>query len=78
GVSDEEASVLGLPFERTQDGIRMTVQSTAEVTAMIIKHPALFFDFELTKGKMDDIFLAVTGKRLTHGEQDESKEREKK
>ena len=34
---------------------------------MIIKHPGLFRDFEITKGKMDDVFLAVTGKKLTGG-----------
>ena len=34
---------------------------------MILQNPELFRDYELTKGKMDDVFLAVTGKKLTGG-----------
>ena len=33
-----------------------------------LTHPALFRDYEITKGKMDDVFLAVTGRALTGGE----------
>ena len=32
-----------------------------------MKHPELFSDYEITKGKMDDVFLAVTGKKLIGG-----------
>jgi multidrug/hemolysin transport system ATP-binding protein len=28
-----------------------------------VANPSLFRDYEITKGKMDDVFLAVTGKR---------------
>jgi hypothetical protein len=31
---------------------------------MIQQYPALFEDFEVVKGKMDDVFLAATGKEL--------------
>ena len=31
-------------------------------------NPSLFRDYEITKGKMDDVFLAVTGKKLEGGE----------
>ena len=34
---------------------------------LIRREPALFRDFELTKGRMDDVFLAVTGKKLAGG-----------
>ena len=40
----------------------MSVKDTAEARDLIIKNPALFTDFEITKGKMDDVFLSVTGK----------------
>ena len=33
-----------------------------------MNHPELFKDYEITKGKMDDVFLAVTGKRLEGGD----------
>ena len=35
---------------------------------LIIKYPSIFVDYEVTKGKMDDVFLAVTGKKLSGGE----------
>ena len=41
----------------------------AEAAELIRKHPSLFTDFEITKGKMDDVFLSVTGKKLS-GEAD--------
>ena len=33
-----------------------------------MKNPEIFVDYEITKGKMDDVFLAVTGKSLHGGE----------
>ena len=45
--------------------LKIAVPNTAAATEMIIKNPNLFKDYEITKGKMDDVFLAVTGKKLT-------------
>ena len=42
-------------------------EGLAAAAELIKKHPSLFSDFEVTKGKMDDIFLAVTGKKLEGG-----------
>ncbi|MBR2870834.1 MAG: ABC transporter ATP-binding protein [Clostridia bacterium] len=64
-ASEEDAQKLGLPYEKTRDGIKLSVKNTAEATELITKHPKLFVDYEITKGKMDDVFLAVTGKNLT-------------
>ena len=36
---------------------------------MILQKPELFNDFELVKGRMDDVFLNVTGNELPGGEQ---------
>ena len=47
----------------------MAVKNTEEARDLIVKHPDLFTDFEITKGKMDDVFLAVTGKKLEGGAQ---------
>ena len=58
---------LGFPYEKIRDAFRISVKNTAEARDMIIKHPAVFSDFEITKGKMDDVFLAVTGKKLAGG-----------
>lgn len=65
GEGSFAAEALGLPFERIRDAVRLSVPNTAAATALIIKHPELFNDFEITKGKMDDVFLAVTGKKLS-------------
>ena len=67
GIGEDEVKQLGAPYEPLREAWRVTVPDTAAATEMIIKHPGLFRDFELTKGKMDDVFLAVTGKKLTGG-----------
>lgn len=58
---------LGFPYEKNRDAFRISVKDTAEARDLIIKHPEAFSDFEITKGKMDDVFLAVTGKKLAGG-----------
>ena len=68
GISKEQAQSLGKPCEQLRDSYRIAVADTAEATSLIMAHPQLFCDYEITKGKMDDIFLAVTGKKLTGGE----------
>ena len=67
-TSEELIRPLGLPYEAIRDAFRISVPNTHEATNMILKHPDLFVDYEITKGKMDDVFLAVTGKKLTGGE----------
>ena len=42
----------------------MSVPNTKEATELIIKNPDIFVDYEITKGKMDDVFLGATGKKL--------------
>ena len=46
------------------NGIRIEVKNTEEAKKLIIQYPDFFTDFEITKGKMDDVFLSVTGKKL--------------
>ena len=41
--------------------------SADEARAILARHPRLCRDFEFVKGNMDDVFLAVTGKRLEGG-----------
>ena len=68
GLTDAQINELDMPHESLRDAIRVAVPDTAAATALIIKHPDLFRDYEITKGKMDDVFLAVTGKALTGGD----------
>ena len=67
GVSEEEIQKLEAPYEVIRDAFRVSVSNTAAATELILKFPGIFRDFEITKGKMDDVFLAVTGKKLTGG-----------
>ncbi len=69
GLDEGEILALGQDHEAVPGGIRIAVKNTAQATALIVSHPQLFRDYEITKGKMDDVFLAVTGKRLTGGAQ---------
>ena len=68
GKSEDEIRELGLEYEKTKDAFRLSVPTTGDAVKLIGSHPTLFSDFEITKGKMDDVFLSVTGKRLTGGE----------
>lgn len=67
GVDEAALRPLGLPCETLRDAVRVAVPDTAAATKLILEHPELFTDYEITKGKMDDVFLAVTGKKLTGG-----------
>lgn len=68
-VDEGKIKALGLPYENIRDAVRIAVKNTEEARDLIVKHPDLFTDFEITKGKMDDVFLAVTGKKLEGGAQ---------
>ena len=69
GVNEEDIKSLGCEYEALRDGYRLFVKNTALATKLITEHPLLFNDYEITKGKMDDVFLAVTGKKLTGGDE---------
>lgn len=70
-VEEEQIKKLGFNYEKVRDAFRLSVPSTADATALIVKNPKLFVDYEITKGKMDDVFLTVTGKNLVGGEENE-------
>ena len=69
GVSEEDVRSLGVEYEKISGAYRLSVPNTAAATALITKQPHLFFDYEITKGRMDDVFLAVTGKKLVGGDE---------
>lgn len=69
GASEESVKSLGIPYEPIRDAYRLSVSSTRAATELILKNPSVFEDYEITKGKMDDIFLAVTGRKLSEEEQ---------
>lgn len=67
GVEEDTVRSLGAPYEPVGDAYRLSVPNTAAATELILRHPDIFRDYEITKGKMDDVFLSVTGKKLAGG-----------
>ena len=67
GVQEEDVKKLGLKYEKIKDAYRISVKDTQEAKELIVSNGDLFNDFEITKGKMDDVFLSVTGKKLVGG-----------
>lgn len=68
GAKEDEVKRLGVRYEAIRNAYRLSVPDTRAATELIVHNPEVFTDYEITKGKMDDIFLAVTGKKLGGGE----------
>ena len=68
GVTEDEIKALKTEYKAIRDGYRIQVKNTLEATKMIVKHQEIFRDYEVVKGGMDDVFLAVTGKILGGGQ----------
>ena len=68
GISEDKVKTLGVPYVTLRNACRISVPDTAAATELIVAHPGVFTDYEITKGRMDDVFLAVTGKKLTGDE----------
>ena len=64
GIDEEKCKLLGAPYEKIRDAYKFFLPDTKAATELILKYPDLFSDYEITKGKMDDVFLSVTGKTL--------------
>lgn len=53
-----------LQYQIEHNYFKIAVKDSKEALQIIIPNEALFEDFEIVKGKMDDVFLNVTGKKL--------------
>lgn len=63
GVDEKDVTKLSKTCEAVAGGYRIAVKNTEEARDLITAYPDIFKDFEVEKGKMDDVFLAVTGRR---------------
>lgn len=61
---EETVKNLGYEYVKVADGFRVNVGSTEKVKEILINNKDIR-DFEVIKGKMDDVFLSATGKTLT-------------
>lgn len=64
GVTEEEIKTLGRDYKKIRDGYQLKIKNTLEATKLIVEHQNVFRDYEVVKGGMDDVFLAVTGRTL--------------
>ena len=67
GVTEAQIKSLHYNYKKVRDGYQIKVDNTSEATKLIVEHQELFQDYEVVKGGMDDVFLAVTGKTLGGG-----------
>lgn len=63
-VSEEQVKKLELKYKIINDGYQIEIPNTEKATELIVKHPEIFVDYEIIKGKMDDVFINVTGKKI--------------
>ena len=68
-VKEEDIKSLGHPYIYNKDHYTIRINHPGVVKEMILQKPEMFNDFELVKGKMDDVLLNVTGNKLPGGEQ---------
>lgn len=66
-IDEKDAEKISSDFVKVSGGYRFTIKDTSVATELISKNPDLFVDYEVVKGKMDDVFLNVTGKKLVEG-----------
>ena len=69
-IDEEQVKQLNKPYSAINNGFKVTVASTLKATKLITEFPNLFCDYEIIKGKMDDVFLNATGKKLDGGKND--------
>ena len=60
-VQEDKVKNLNLPYTKIKDGFKIEVKSLEDATNLISKNKEIFKDYEVIKGKMDDVFLNATG-----------------
>ena len=55
---------MNLPYTKIRDGYKLEIDNTSYATELIINNKDIFKDYEIIKGKMDDVFLNATGNNL--------------
>ncbi len=69
GISEEQVKLISDKYDAILGGYRIEISNSSMATNMILAHPELFSDYEIIKGKMDDVFLNVTGVKLEGGDE---------
>ena len=67
GVDEKQVKKIFSDYEYLRGAYRIAVPNTSEATKLIKNNPEILENYEIVKGKMDDVFLSVTGKKLLGG-----------
>ena len=65
-IKEEEVKKLNMAYEKINDVYKIKINSSKEATKLINEHKEIFNDYEIIKGKMDDVFLAATHKEAKY------------
>lgn len=65
----EMVKLESLECKEEEDRMKIRIENSSKARELLLKYPDAFTDFEVIKGKMDDVFLAVTGTEITKGEE---------
>lgn len=63
-IDEEAVKKMNVNYIKNSKCFVIEVKNSQEATQLITKHPEIFVDYEVIKGKMDDVFLSATGKNL--------------
>ena len=63
-ISEEEVKKLKMPYKKIRSAYKIEIDNTEQATELIIKNKNIFRDYEIIKGRMDDVFLSATGYEL--------------
>lgn len=59
----EDVKKIDLKYKKVADGYALELPELTIVPKLIAKYPKLFTDFEVVKGRMDDVFINATGRK---------------
>lgn len=63
-IEEEAIKTLKIPYKKIKSGYKIQIENTALATDLIIKNKEIFKDYEIIKGRMDDVFLSATNYEL--------------
>lgn len=63
-VNEDDVKKLNLPYTKIRDGFKIEIENTSMATDLIIENKNLFKDYEITKGRIEDVFLNATGNKV--------------
>ncbi|MBE7089566.1 MAG: ABC transporter ATP-binding protein [Clostridiales bacterium] len=65
GIDENQIKSLNKEYQTIAGGYKIEIDTSSDVTKLILENVDIFKDYEVIKGKMDDVFLSVTGKNFS-------------